>query len=128
MPKTRRSLFYLASYLTLTGLALMFAPHTFLRLAFATRDYPGTFVRFSGILMIGLAVIVMNIIKYGNRVLYRTTLMARIPMWILILGLYFYTKESFFIVVLGVLGLGIVITGSYYLKERNLPSTAESRP
>ena len=118
MPRTRRSLFYLASYLTITGLALLFIPHLFLKLLFANHEYPGAFVQFSGILMIGLAVVVMNIIKYGNRILYRTTLMARIPMWICTLGLYVYTRETFFIVVLCVLGLGILLTGSFYLAER----------
>lgn len=118
MPRTRRSLFYLASYLTITGLALLFTPHLFLKLLFANHEYPGAFVQFSGILMIGLAIVVMNIIKYGNRILYRITLMARIPMWICTLGLYLYTRETFFIVVLCVLGLGIVLTGSFYLAER----------
>jgi hypothetical protein len=117
MPRTRRSLFYLASYLTITGLALLLAPQFTLKLLFANHQYPGAFVQFSGILMLGLAVVVMNIIKYGNRVLYRTTLMARIIMWSCILGLYFYTREAFFIVVLCVLGLGIVLTGSSYLSE-----------
>lgn len=118
MPRTRRSLFYLASYLTITGLALLFIPQLFLKLLFANHEYPGAFVQFSGILMIGLAIVVMNIIKYGNRILYRITLMARIPMWICTLGLYLYTQETFFIVVLCVLGLGIVLTGSCYLTER----------
>lgn len=118
MPKTRRSLFYLAGYLSLTGLGLLFAPQFILKLLFANHDYPGAFVQFSGILMIGLAVVVMNVIKYGNRALYRTTLMARIPMWICTLGLYLHTRETFFIVVLCVLGLGIVLTGSFYLAER----------
>jgi hypothetical protein len=120
VPRTRRSLFYLAAYLTLTSLALMFAPHAFLKLAFASHDYPGAFIRFSGILMLGLAIVVMNIIKNGNRILYRTTLMARIPMWICTLGLYLYTRETFFIVVLCVLGLGIVLTGSFYLIESRI--------
>jgi uncharacterized protein YjeT (DUF2065 family) len=119
LPKTRRSLFYLATYLTLTGLAMLFAPAQFLKLLFATREYPGAFVQFSGILMIGLGIVVMNVIRYGSPVFYRATLMARIPMWILILGLYFYTRETAFIVILCVLGLGIVITGSCYLSERN---------
>ncbi|HWF09714.1 MAG TPA: hypothetical protein VG297_14695 [Bryobacteraceae bacterium] len=118
MPGTRRSLFYLAGYLTLTGIGLLFAPQFVLKLLFANHGYPGAFVEFSGILMIGLAVVVMNIIKYGNRILYRTTLMARIPMWICTLGLYLHTGERFFIVVLFVLGLGIVLTGSFYLMER----------
>ena len=119
MPRTRRSLFYLAGYLTITGLALLFTPQFFLKLAFANHEYPDAFVAFSGILMIGLAIVVMNIIKYGNRILYRTTLMARIPMWICTFGLYLYTGETFFIVVLCVLGLGIVLTGSFYLMERD---------
>ena len=119
MPKTRRSLFYLATYLLLTGLALLFIPATFTKLLFATREYPGAFVQFSGILMLGLAAVVINIIKYGSKIFYRATLIARIPMWICTLGLYFYTKETFFIVVLCVLGMGIVITGSCYLSERD---------
>lgn len=118
MPKTRRSLFYLASYLTLTGLGLLLAPAAFLKLLFANHEYPGAFVQFSGILMLGLAAVVINVIKYGNRVFYRATLIARIPMWICTVGLYLYTKETFFIVVLCVLGLGIVLTGSFYLSER----------
>ena len=76
---------------------------------------PARLFSFPGILMLGLAAVVMNIIKYGNRILYRATLIARIPMWICTLGLYFYTGETFFIVVLCVLGLGIVLTGSFYL-------------
>ena len=118
MPKTRRSLFYLASYLLITGLALIFAPAAFIKLLFANHEYPGAFVQFSGVLMIGLAAVVINVIKYGNKVFYRATLIARIPMWILTLGLYLYTRETFFIVVLCVLGLGIVITGTCYLSER----------
>src|SRR3954454_15482476 len=104
MPKTRRTLFYLASYLLITGFALLFVPNQFLKLTFATREYPGEFVRFSGILMIGLAAVVINILRYGNKNFYRATLIARIPMWIGTLGLYLYTRETFFIVVLAVLG------------------------
>lgn len=118
MPKTRRSLFYLATYLALTGLGLLFAPGAMLKLLFANHEYPGAFVQFSGILMIGLSIVVVNVIRYGSPVFYRATLMARIPMWIGILGLYFYTRETFFIIVLCVLGLGIVLTGSLYLSER----------
>jgi hypothetical protein len=117
-------LFYLASYLTLTGLGLLFAPGPFLKLLFASHEYPGAFVQFSGILMLGLAAVVMNIIKYGSQVFYRATLIARIPMWILTLGLYLYTRETFFIVVLCVLGLGIVLTGSFYLSERGKSESA----
>jgi hypothetical protein len=118
VPKTRRSLYYLATYLITTGLALFLAPQLTLKLLMANHDYPGTFVQFSGVLMIGLSIVVLNVIRYGNPNFYRATLFARIPMWFLILGLYIETQETALIIVLGVLGLGIVITGSCYLKER----------
>lgn len=118
MPRTRRSLFYLAGYLMITGLAFLFAPQASLKILFANHEYPSAFVQFSGILMIGLAVVVANVIRYGSPVFYRATLMARIPMWIATFGLYLYTKETAFIVILGVLGLGILVTGSCYLSER----------
>jgi hypothetical protein len=111
-------LFYLAGYLSLTGLGLIFAPQLLLKLLLANHEYSSTFVQLSGILMVGLAIVVMNVIKYGNRMLYRATLMARIPMWLMILGLYFQTGERCFIVILGVLGLGIILTGTLYLSER----------
>ena len=125
VPRTRRSLYYLATYLLLTGGAFFLAPHATLQLMLASREYPDAFVQFAGILMIGLSIVVMNVIRYGSKPLYRTTLMARIPMWLMILVVYFQTRDFVFLIVLGVLGLGIVITGTCYLSERN---TAAERP
>ncbi|GEM_PF-5277126 len=118
MPKTRRSLFFVAAYLLATGLAMLLAPQLTLRLMFASHEYPDAFVQMAGVLMLGLGIVVINVILYGNRDFYRATLVARIPMWICILGLYLQTRENFFIVVLCVLGTGIVVTGSCYLSER----------
>ncbi|MCU1329477.1 MAG: hypothetical protein JWN34_4847 [Bryobacterales bacterium] len=118
MPKTRSTLYYLATYLFLTGLALFLAPQLTLKMLMANHAYPGTFVQFSGVLMIGLAIVVANVILYGGPKFYRATLLARIPMWFLILGLYVETQETALVIVLGVLGLGILLTGSCYLRER----------
>ena len=118
MPKTRSSLYFLATYLLLTGVALFLAPQFTLKLLFANHEYPDAFVRFSGILMVALAIIVVNVILYGGPKMYRASLLARIPMWFLILILYFQTGESAFVIILGVLGLGVVVTGSCYLSER----------
>ena len=120
VPKTRRSLFYLATYLLLTGAAFFLAPQTALRLMLADHHYEDLFVQFTGVMMIGLSIVVMNVIRYGSKPFYRTTLMARIPMWLMILAMYCQTKETALLVVLGVLGLGIAITGTCYLSERKL--------
>lgn len=119
MKKTRVSLFYLITYLTLTGLGLLLAPQFVLKLLFADHPYDDAFPRFAGILMIGLAIVVFTVIRYGNPILYRMTLIVRIVMWLGTLGIYLQTRETFFIAVLCVLGLGILITGSCYLLERH---------
>jgi hypothetical protein len=118
MPKTRRSLFYLATYLFLTGAAFFLAPQATLKLLLANHSYEDPFVQFTGVLMIGLSVVVVNVILFGNPKFYRATLLARIPMWLMILWIYIQTQDPVFIIVLSVLGLGIVITGTSYLIER----------
>jgi hypothetical protein len=119
MARTRRSLYYLAAYLLLTGLAFIFAPQTTLKLLLANHEYKDLFVQFTGVMMVGLSIVVMNVIRYGSKPFYRATLIARVPMWFLILWMYFRSREQAMLIVLGVLGLGIVITGSCYLSERN---------
>ncbi len=119
MKRTRRSLFYLAGYLFPTGLGLLLAPQWFMKLLFANHEYSDAFPQFSGALLIGLGIVVVNVIRYGNPLFYRMTLLVRIPIWLCTLVIYFQSRETFFLAVLGVLGLGIVITGSMYLSERN---------
>jgi hypothetical protein len=119
MKKTRRSLFYLAGYLFPTGLGLLLFPQSFMKLLFANHEYSDAFPQFSGTLLIGLGIVVVSVIIYGNRIFYRMTLMVRIPLWLCTLAIYLHTGETFFLAVLGVLGLGILITGSMYLLERN---------
>ena len=118
MKKTRRSLFYLAGYLFPTGLGLLLAPQWFMKLLFANHTYPDAFPQFAGTLLIGLGIVVVHVIRYGNPVLYRMTLAVRIPLWFCTLAIFLHTGETFFLAVLAVLGLGIVITGSMYLTER----------
>ena len=76
MRKTRLSLFYLLSYLTMTGLALLFVPQMTLKLLFANHEYSDAFVQVTGVLLLGLAIVVITIIQYGNRAFYRATLIV----------------------------------------------------
>ncbi len=118
MKRTRLSLFYLAGYLYPTGLCLLLAPQWFMKLLFANHEYSDAVPQFSGVLLIGLGIVVTTVILYGTPVFYRMTLIVRIPLWLGTLAVYLHSGETFFLAVLGVLGLGIVITGSMYLFER----------
>ncbi|MEQ1945588.1 MAG: hypothetical protein ABL995_00260 [Bryobacteraceae bacterium] len=119
MKKTRLSLFYLAGYLIPTGLSLFFAPQWTLKALFASGEYTDVFPQFAGSLMVALGIIVLAVIRYGNPVFYRTTLIVRVWIWLSVLGIYLRSGERLLVVVLGVVGFGMLLTGSLYLSERN---------
>ena len=123
MNRTRLSLFYLAGYLFPTGLGLLFAPQFFLKLLLSDQQYSDAFPQFSGMLLIGLGIVVVTVILYGNALWYRMTLILRMVLWIGIFGIYLQSRDPFFIVVLGVVGFGILLTGSFYLADkRQIPA------
>lgn len=118
LKRTRLSLFYLATYLYLTGVGLLAAPGVVMKMLFASGDYGDVMPRFAGVLMIGLAVIVTMLIRARAEALYPATLITRLVIWVCTLGIYLYSRDPFFLAVLGVVGLGILLTGSAYLAER----------
>jgi hypothetical protein len=121
MNKTRLSLFYLVTYLMLTGLGLMFAPDFLLKLLFATRVYDDVMPRFVGILMVALSLVISQIVRFRLEQLYPITVLIRLVIWFYVLWLFFYSGDTFFLIVLAVVGLGIVMTAVTYLVERPKP-------
>ncbi len=119
MRRTRLSLFYLAGYLLPTGLLLLVAPGLTLRLLLSNGDYGSdVFVRVAGLLLLAVGFIVVQIIRYRAEVLYLTTLMVRAVLLIGFLGFYLYTSDPLFLVILGVVGLGFILTGTSYWLDR----------
>ena len=116
--RTRTSLYYVAAYLTLTGIGLAVAPQLVLRMLLSTGDYDDVFVRFSGILMMGLGIVVIQLIRHDASALYPTTLVVRTIFWVAVAGLYFSTRDPFFLVVLGVVGAEMLWTGISYYRDR----------
>ncbi len=117
MNRTRLSLLYLAGYLLPTGLGLYFAPQFFMKLLLSNGQYSDAFPQFSGILLVGLGILVVHVILYGGPVWYRGTLIVRLVLWTGILGIWLKSRDPLFLVVLGVLGFGIVLTGTFYFLD-----------
>lgn len=117
-PKTRHSLYYLATYLFLTGLGLLFAPQFSLKLLLSNGHYESTFVQFTGAFMIALSVVVSQIIRHSVEVLYTTTLAVCVFFILVIVWLYMQTKDPLFLVVLGVVVLGVALTATSYLLDK----------
>ncbi len=92
--RTRHSFFYLAGYLLLTGIGMLLVPDTVLRLLFSNREYDDVFVRFSGMLMIGIAIFVVQMIRERVTVLYPTTIFIRL--FFIVCIVWFYAITRFF--------------------------------
>jgi hypothetical protein len=117
-PKTRMSLYYLATYLVVTGAGLLFAPQPSLKLLFSTGHYENAFVQFTGAFMIALSMVVSQIIRHRVEVLYPTTLFVRAFFIVVIVALYLQTDDPLFLVVLAVVGLGVALTSTALFLDR----------
>jgi thiol:disulfide interchange protein len=118
MNRTRLSLYYLAGYLTFAGLALLLVPTFALKLLLSNGDYGDVFPRMAGMLLLGLAILISQIIRHRVEVLYPTTLVVRVFFLVVFAYLYLSSSDPFFLVVFGIVALGVILTGYSYLTER----------
>jgi thiol:disulfide interchange protein len=116
--RTRLSLYYLAGYLTFAGLALLLVPSLALKLLLSNGDYGETFPRLAGMLLIGLAILITQIIRHRIEVLYPTTLVVRLFFLVVFAYLFLSSNDPFFLVVFGIVLLGVNLTGYSYFTER----------
>jgi len=124
MNKTRMSLFYLAGYLWFGGIGLLFAPALAAKLLLSNTEYSTVMLQALGMFMIGLGIIVVQIIRLNVIALYPTTLIARVFFCVCLLFFYFTTRNPFFIVLFGIVVVGLLLTGSIFLSERRTVSGA----
>ena len=118
MNKTRLSLYYPATYLTIAGVLLLVAPRFSMRLLFSNGDYGDVFPRVAGMMILGLGLIVIQTIRLRLEGLYSTLWAIRLLFCIGWLGFYFYTGDPYFLVLLAIVGLGFIWTGVNLLQER----------
>ena len=124
MRKTRLTLFYVAAYLIQGGLGFLFFPALTLKLFFATGAYSDLMVRFTGALLLGLAVFVVQIIRHRNADLYFTTLLVRVPILATLAALYLAHREPLMAVLFGIVGIGFAATSIAYVLDRRDPQPA----
>lgn len=118
MRLTHLSLYYLAGYLLSAGVALMLAPALALALLLSNGQYGDVLPRLLGVVLFALGVFVAQIIRHRLTVLYPTTLAVRAVILTVIAALYATSGDPFFLVLLGIVGLGFILTGAAYLRER----------
>jgi hypothetical protein len=118
--RTRLSLFYLGSYLTIGGFGLLFAPQETLKILQSNGDYGDVFPRVSGMLMSGLGLSIFGMIRARSSEQYPATLVIRAYFIGCLVAFYAMTADPVFLVLIGIVGLGFALTlGSYLLDRRN---------
>lgn len=105
-----RSLYYPAFYLTTTGLALVLAPEVSLKLLFSTGHYGDVMPRMAGAVILALGMIVIQVIRQRAESMVPTLVAARVMLCTVWMGLYLYTRDPFFLIVFGVVAVGMVWT------------------
>ncbi len=118
MNLTRLSLYYLAGYLLFAGIALIFVPGFALSLLLSNGEYGDVLPRLLGVVLFALGVFVAQVIRHRVSVLYPTTLAVRAVILLVLAGLYVKSSDPFFLVLIGIVGLGVVLTGAAFLRER----------
>ena len=117
MDRTRLSLYYLVSYLLGAGVALLLAPHFTLKLLFSSGHYGAVMPRVVGLLLLALGIVMAQIVRHRVEVMYPTTIGVRVIIVLVLVALLAYSGDPLFLVLVGVVGLGLVLTATSYMKD-----------
>ena len=122
MNRTRTTLYYPATYLTLSGAMLLAAPDFALKLLFSNGGYGPWMPRLGGTLMLGLGFIVIQIIRHEVDVLYPTLVAVRVFFCAMWMWFWLGSGDPFFLAVFATVAVGMVWTGVSLLMERRKPA------
>ena len=118
MNRTHISLYYLCTYLLLGGFVLLFFPAVGLKLFLSTGDYGDVFPRVAGMLLAGLGMVVFAIIRTRSEAMYPATLIVRAFFLVCLAAFYLLYRDPLFVVLFGIVGLGVLLTLTSYLLDR----------
>lgn len=120
LQKTRFSLGYVVAYLTVGGMLFLFLPDTALTIFQSNGSYDDVMIRATGLMLLGLDIIVIQIIRLDLiRQLYPSTVGLRIFLTAGLLGLYLYCRDPMFLIIAGIVLLGVLLSVYFYLRERS---------
>jgi len=127
MQTTRLSLYYLAAYLVGAGVALVATPGLALTLLLSSGHYGDVMPRLLGVVLFALGVVIVQIIRHRVEALYTTTLAVRSAIVLVLAGLFLESRDPLFISLIVVVGIGMILTGSSYLRDRRRAYASTAR-
>ena len=110
MPKTRLSLYYLATYLLFGGFGFLLTPRLATKLLLSNVDFDTMILRVLGMLMIGLGFLIVQVIRLKVSVLYASTLIMLGVFGICLIAFFMMTYNLFFLIMLVIVVTGVALT------------------
>ena len=112
------SLYYLFSYLLAGGAALAAAPDFALTLLVSNGAYGPVFPRLSGMLMMALGALILQIVRHNIHSLYPTAIFVRSLLCVGLIVLYATYGDPLFLTLLVIVGLGVILTSVGYWTDK----------
>ena len=108
MLSRRLTLTYVVSYLTVGGLGLLVFPRLARDLLLSNADYEDVGFRLAGLMMIALAFLVGNIVRYEDWKYYPASIYLRAVIVVVLTILFIDTEDPMFLVLDAIVLLGLV--------------------
>jgi len=124
--RTRFSLAFVATYLFLTGAALLVAPRGALALMGSTVDYGATMPRWVGMFSVALAAVIVQVLRHRLTMLYPLGFYMPGAMLFGFVGLFLQSGDPLFLAVAGIVSVGVAITGISLWLDRQSRAVAAS--
>lgn len=118
MQKTRRSLWFLTSFLLGSGASFLLLPQLTATLFLSNTIYPDLMLRVIGMFLFAFGIVMLQIVRHRVEVLYLTTVIVRAFIAASLLWFFAITMNPMYLVLASLVILGMVITGYNYLVER----------
>ena len=110
MPKTRLSLYYLATYLLFGGFGFLLTPRLATKLLLSNADFDTMILRVLGMLMMGLGFLIVQVIRLRVSILYASTLIMLGVFGICLIAFFMMTYNLFFLTILVIVAIGVALT------------------
>ena len=118
MPKTRLSLYYVATYLLFLGFGMLLTPRLTMTLLFTNTEYDSIILRVVGMLLIGLGFFMVQFIRLQVTMFYPSTILVGSVFSVCLVAFYLMTLNLFFLLLLIIVLVGVIITSMSLLSDR----------
>ncbi len=121
MLNQRMTLTYVVTYLTVGGLGLLVFPRLARDLLLSNAEYEDVGFRLAGVMMLALAYLVWNIVRYEDWKYYPASIYLRAAIVVVLTVLFVDTEDPMFLVLDAIVLLGLI--PSIYVQFFQTPKT-----